>query len=251
MTELAHNEYHGEKKFRILMLEDRESDADLVEFELQEGGVPYSAKRVTTEGEFVNALQEFAPDVILSDYDLPKYDGASALAEAKARCADVPFILVTGAVREDRAIDMLTSGAKDYVMKNSLHRLVPAVRRALAEVDEHRARKQAEEELRSARQKLELEVEKKTADLAAEAAARRQAEESNGSLAHELKEALNKVETLSGLLPICIHCKQRRDDESYWAKLEAYIGKYAEALFGQETCPNCAKELAPEFLREE
>ena len=96
-------------------------------------------------------LQEFCPDLILSDYDLPKYNGALALAEARRRCPDTPFILVTGAVTEDRAIEILTQGAKDYVLKNRLEqRLVPAVRRALAEAKEHRERKKAEEELQAA-----------------------------------------------------------------------------------------------------
>ena len=95
-----------------------------------------------TEKDFIHELQEYCPDLILSDYDLPTYNGALALAEARRRCPDTPFILVTGAVGEDRAIEILTQGAKDYVLKNRLQqRLVPAVRRALAEAEEHRGAK--------------------------------------------------------------------------------------------------------------
>lgn len=162
---------------RTLILEDRASDADLIEFELQMAELAYSAKRVVTEKEFIGALRDFSPDLILSDYDLPQYNGALALAEAKALCPDVPFILVTGAVGEDRAIEILTSGAQDYVMKDRLHRLVPAVRRVLAEADERKARKKAEEELREAHKNLEILVEKRTEELQREIAERKKVQE--------------------------------------------------------------------------
>jgi PAS domain S-box-containing protein len=153
---------------RVLILEDNPSDAELIQFELQEAGIVFTAKVVMTEESFVRELQAFSPDLILSDYDLPKYTGALALAEAKRRCPDTPFILVTGAVTEDRAIDILTQGAKDYVLKNRLQqRLAPAVRRALAEAEEHRARKQAEAELREAHRTLESLVESRTVELQA------------------------------------------------------------------------------------
>ncbi|MCE5265621.1 MAG: PAS domain S-box protein [Deltaproteobacteria bacterium] len=139
-----------DKTLRILMLEDNPADTELIQFELSEARIDFAAKVVMTEEDFVHGLQTFSPDVILSDYDLPRYTGALALAEAKKRCPDVPFILVTGAVSEDRAIEILTSGAKDYVMKSRLNRVVPAVRRALEEAEEHRARKKAEEEVRAA-----------------------------------------------------------------------------------------------------
>jgi PAS domain S-box-containing protein len=139
-----------DKPIRILILEDNPADAELVQFELEEAGINFTAKVVMTEKDFIYELQESCPDIILSDYDLPKYSGALALAETRRRCPDTPFILVTGAVTEDRAIEILTGGAKDYVMKNRLSRLAPAVRRAFTEAGEHRARKEAEEELRVA-----------------------------------------------------------------------------------------------------
>ena len=139
-----------ENPLRILILEDNQADAELVRFELEDAGIVFTAKVVAKEKDFVSGLHDFAPDLILSDYDLPQYTGALALAEAKRCCPDIPFILVTGAVSEDRAIEILTSGAKDYVMKSRLSRLAPAVSRALAEAAEHRARKEAEQELRGA-----------------------------------------------------------------------------------------------------
>ena len=163
---------------QILILEDNLADAELVQFELQETGFSFTAKVVMTEKDYVQELQKHPPDLILSDYDLPQYNGALALAEARSRCPDTPFILVTGAVSEDRAIEILTQGAKDYVLKSRLQqRLVPAVRRALAEAEEHRGRTQAERELREAHRSLEERVEIRTAELQAEIAARKQTEE--------------------------------------------------------------------------
>ncbi|MRR15960.1 MAG: response regulator [Deltaproteobacteria bacterium] len=155
-----------DKPFNILILEDSPADAELVVFELENAGLSFSAKVVKTEKEFVAAIGTFCPDIILSDYDIPRYTGAQALAEANRNCPDTPFILVTGAVGEDRAIEILTQGAKDYVLKSRLEqRLAPAVKRALAEAFDHRARRKAEEELRDAHRNLERQVAERTAEL--------------------------------------------------------------------------------------
>ena len=151
---------------RFLILEDNPADAEMIQFELKEAGISFTAKVVMTKEDFIDGLQEFSPDLILSDYDLPRYNGALALAEANRRCPDTPFILVTGAIVEDRAIEILTRGAKDYVLKNRLQqRLVPAVERALAEAGELKARKRAEAELRAAHMALEEKVRARTSEL--------------------------------------------------------------------------------------
>ncbi len=121
------------KILRILCLEDCSSDAELVEYELKEAGLNFTALTVMKENEYVKALREFSPHIILSDYNLPQYDGTRALAEAKARCPAAPFILVTGEAGEDLAREMLAKGAQDCVMKDQLYRLVPAVQKALVE----------------------------------------------------------------------------------------------------------------------
>jgi DNA-binding response OmpR family regulator len=105
------------RPLRVLILEDNPQDADLIQFELKEAGIAPAGKVVTEENEYIRELRTSCPDIILSDYDLPRYNGALALAEAKKQCPEVPFILVTGAVTEDRAIEILTSGAMDYVLK--------------------------------------------------------------------------------------------------------------------------------------
>lgn len=121
------------KNIRILILEDFIYDADLVEFALTEAGLDFTTKRATNEKEFLCGLEEFSPNLILSDYDLPIYNGALALAEAKKRLPAVPFILVTGALDEGdhRIVDIIAGGASDCVFKDRLDRLPQAVRKAL------------------------------------------------------------------------------------------------------------------------
>ncbi|HPL64406.1 MAG TPA: PAS domain S-box protein [Syntrophales bacterium] len=161
---------------RFLILEDNPYDAELIENELKQAGFSFTSERVESEEAYIKAIEEFRPDLILSDYDLPIYSGILALSEAKKRSPDSPFILVTGAVTEDRAIEILTSGARDYVLKHRLNRLVPAVRRALAEAEEHKGRKKAEEELLEAHKDLERKIAEKTAELQAELEWKKQAE---------------------------------------------------------------------------
>src|SRR5512138_1193056 len=174
---------------RILMLEDVPTDAELVQYELEEAGIAFTAKLVMTEDDYVTELTSFFPDVILSDFSLPGYDGARALAEAKRRCPDVPFILVTGAIGEDRAIEILTEGARDYVMKHRLNRLAPAVRRARAEAEGHKARREAEEKLLQMYRTLESLVEERTEALHAEIAERKRIEEELRLKSQNLEES--------------------------------------------------------------
>ena len=192
---------------RILMLEDNPADVELIQFELQEAGLDFAAKTVTTERDYVRAIQDFCPDLILSDYDLPKYNGALALAEARRRCPDTPFILVTGAVTEDRAIEILTQGAKDYVLKNRLQqRLATAVRRAFAEAEDQRARLKAEAELREAHRTLEQRVRIRTAELEAEIAARQRME-------NALRQSEERLKKLYQESPIPTFTWQRKGED--------------------------------------
>jgi len=120
---------------RILILEDRATDKEIMEFELQEAGIAFITKWVKTEIEYVQALQDFSPDLILSDFDLSQYNGALALFEAKKRCPKVPFILVTGVLKreedEELVKEFISRGVSDYVSKDHLDRLAPAVKRVL------------------------------------------------------------------------------------------------------------------------
>ena len=137
-----------DKKLRVLILEDVPVDAELMERELRKGGIKFSSKRVDTKKAFLKELIEFEPDLILGDYKLPSFDGLSALGIVLEKCPDVPFLFISGTIGEELAIETLKTGATDYVLKNRLSRLVPAVNRALKEVEERKKRKRAEETLR-------------------------------------------------------------------------------------------------------
>ncbi|MGH8562814.1 MAG: putative bifunctional diguanylate cyclase/phosphodiesterase [Gammaproteobacteria bacterium] len=133
---------------RVLYLEDSETDAALVEALLLEGGIACSLTRVETAEAFGAALVEGGFHIILSDHTLPSYDSLSALACARERCPEVPFIFVSGTLGEEAAIESLKAGATDYVLKQRLSRLVPAVERALAEAAWRAASKRHEKRVR-------------------------------------------------------------------------------------------------------
>jgi len=137
-----------DKELRILILEDVPADAELEERELRKAGLVFTSKVVDTREAFLKELDDFSPDVILSDYDLPAFDGLAALRIAKGKCPDVPFILVTGKLGEEFAIENLKEGATDYVLKSNLKRLVPSVKRALKEAKLITERKRIEHQVR-------------------------------------------------------------------------------------------------------
>ena len=129
---------------RILHLEDDPNDASLVKSALEAGGIPCETICVQERDDFVSALEAGGIDLILSDFSLPVFDGFSAIATVRAGWPDLPVILVSGSLGEQRAIDSLKSGATDYVLKKQLFRLAPAVRRAMREVEERSERRRLE-----------------------------------------------------------------------------------------------------------
>jgi two-component system, NarL family, sensor histidine kinase UhpB len=132
------------KEQHILILDDVATDAELMTFELSEAGMVFTAKHVSDKDSFLRSLEDHPVNIILSDYSLPAFDGLSALKIAKERHPDIPFIFVSGALGEEKAIELLKQGATDYVLKDRLHRLAPAVSRALQEVAERTERKRCE-----------------------------------------------------------------------------------------------------------
>jgi len=128
---------------KVLLIEDRPEDAELLLREMRRGGLVIDARRVETESAYEAALGEFAPDLILSDYTLPGFDGPLALQIAKQRSPDTPFIFVSGTIGEERALEALRQGAVDYVLKDNRARLVPAIERALQEAADRDGRRWA------------------------------------------------------------------------------------------------------------
>ncbi len=132
---------------RILHLENDPLDAELVQVRLEEADLASRITRVQTRDEFEAALGRNIYDIILADYRLPMYDGMSALLKARDVTPDTPFIFVSGTMGEEAAIEALTEGATDYVLKQNLVRLGSAVRRALKDSRNRRERKQVKEAL--------------------------------------------------------------------------------------------------------
>src|SRR5689334_19559936 len=116
---------------RILILEDVPMDAELVEYELGRASIPFEARRVDTREDFLGALDDFRPDLILSDYTLPRFDGMAALSLARERVPAIPFLIVTGSVNEETAVGCMKAGATDYLLKSNLARIGPAIQAAL------------------------------------------------------------------------------------------------------------------------
>jgi PAS domain S-box-containing protein len=136
------------KEIRILILEDVAADVVRMNHELRQAGLNFRSKRVDTRADFLNELQHHPPDVILSDHGLPSFDGFTALAIARDQCPNVPFIFVTGSVGGEVAIETFKSGAADYVLKEHLGDLAPAIQRALREAEGRARREESDTELR-------------------------------------------------------------------------------------------------------
>src|SRR5665213_3501443 len=136
-------------KLRLVIVEDVDTDAALIARHLAKGGLDCVIHRVQNESSFVSALRATEPDVILSDFSLPEFDGLRALEIAVVQAPETPFLFVSGTIGEERAIDALRRGAIDYVLKSNLSRLSAAVERALREATLKAAQRRSEQQLRA------------------------------------------------------------------------------------------------------
>lgn len=147
-------EYGAESELQILHLEDSELDHELTLAHLARGGMRARVRRIDSEAEFLAALDGHGWDAIISDYNLPGFSGLVALDLLKASGRDVPFILVSGEIGEDSAVEAMRNGASDYLLKNNLARLVPALLHAVEANETRRARVRADRELDESKQRL-------------------------------------------------------------------------------------------------
>lgn len=136
------------KPLRVLSVEDSEDDFLLLSEQLREGGYALTLARVETAEAMAAALASASWDVVLTDFRLPRFSGADAVSLLRNSGSDLPIIVVSGTIGEEKAAALLKAGADDYVSKENLSRLVPVVERALRETAERRAREKAEERYR-------------------------------------------------------------------------------------------------------
>lgn len=154
--------------------------------------------------------------LIVLDLLMPHVSGLELLSGITAAFPDLPVIVMTGANDLETAIECMKSGAADYLVKPvEADRLVSTI--------------------------------SKTLEINALKAERKKLEEEKGKLILELQDALSKIKTLGGMLPICSSCKKIRDDKGYWNQIEAYISEHSEAEFSHGVCPDCAKKLYPQY----
>lgn len=181
------------KPIRVLIVEDSEDDALLLVRELKRSGYEPEYARVEARENLGQALRERNWDIIVSDYYMPGFSGIDAFQVLQESGLDIPFIIVSGKIGEETAVEAMRTGVQDYIMKDNLRRLIPAVQRELQEAEVRRQRRNAEEELHKYREHLEDLVRERTAELTRENAERKRVEE-------ELRESEERYRTVSELI---------------------------------------------------
>ena len=133
---------------KILILEDNKSDVDLIHRELKTNGVSFTSHVAQNQETFEYALDNFDPDIILSDFSLPAFDGLTAFNIKRHKFPDIPFIIISGTLGEERAVEMIKNGVTDYTLKDKLFTLTPKISRALKEAEEQKQKRIINEELK-------------------------------------------------------------------------------------------------------
>ena len=196
------------KKQKILIVDDTPANIQILNETLKDDYEIYFA--MNGKDALQNA-QKVIPDLVLLDIMMPGMDGYEVCGALKRNSLlkDIPVIFITALNQEDHETKGLGLGAVDYITKPFNPEIIKL------RVNNHL-------ELKRHRDALALRNE-------------------------ELREALSKIKTLSGLLPICASCKKIRDDKGYWSQIEAYVSRHTDAEFSHSICPDCAKRLYPDF----
>jgi PAS domain S-box-containing protein len=132
---------------KILFVEHDRNDLELLQYTLRREGLQFIAEVATNEQEFIAALKNFTPDIILADYAFPSFNGRLAFEQSVKHFPDVPFLLVTGTIGEEKSVELMKDGITDFVFKDKLFTLFPKVTRALKEADDQRIKRNTEVEL--------------------------------------------------------------------------------------------------------
>ena len=200
-------------ELRILLVDDDEDDFIITEALLSEiEGQSFDLTWVSSYDAALDTIKRNQHDVYLLDYRLGEHNGLDLLRKVVAEGCTAPMILLTGQGDHDVDVEATKAGAMDYLVKGRIDAamLERSIRYA---VERNRIERQLE------------------------------------NTVNELEDALNKINTLSGLLPICSHCKSIRDDGGYWNRLETYIANHSDAEFSHSLCPNCLKQYYPDMYR--
>ena len=152
-------------RLRLLLVEDVEDDAQLLLLQLREGGIDPDCVRVESPEELKAALNNGPWDVVFADYSLPSFTGLDALRIMQEKGMDLPFILVSGVIGEEQAVEAMKSGAHDFILKGQYVRLMPSLKRALKDAELRHERRQTAEELSQYREHLEELVQQRSAEL--------------------------------------------------------------------------------------
>src|SRR3954447_24665451 len=136
------------RALRLLLIEDSENDTQLLVEHLRAGGYDPDYTRGDTAEGLTRALDLHDWDMVIADYTMPGFSGTAALSMVRSRGLDVPFIFVSGTIGEDIAVEAMKNGADDYIIKNNLNRLIPAINRELRDAEVRRERTRAEERIR-------------------------------------------------------------------------------------------------------
>jgi len=323
------------RMLQVLVVEDSENDTELLLEEICHYKYEPFHQRVQTASDFMSALGRRVWDVIISDYHMPEFNGLAALKILRETGFDIPFIVVSGTYGEDAAVDMMKAGASDFIVKENLSRLVPAIEREMGAARTRRERNRAESAmhfLAAIVESSEDAIYGKTPDgtivswnrgaervfgyradeiigrsiallypagqqdelietmeqirhgegvgrfdtvrrhkdghdvpvfvtaspiknglgeiigasvIARDISDRKQDDEERDKLIAELTEAMDRVKSLSGMLPICNSCKRVQDDEGCWQEVETYVATHSDTQFMHRVCPDCAKQDRP------
>ncbi len=246
------------KSLRLLAIEDSEEDVILLMRELRAGGYESDWERVETAEAMKSAIAQKQWDIIISDYIMPQFSGLDALDLVKQSGIDIPFIIVSGKIGEDIAVEAMKAGAHDYIVKGNLARLVPAVERELREAETRKARRLAEDELKRYREHLEELVTNRTDELKSanehlqmEIADRKMAEEALRKAVKRANDEKAKSDAIIAALGDGIVIQDREYRITYQNRIHKkligdQLGQYCYLAYRSsgDVCEDCPIEMA-------
>jgi DNA-binding response OmpR family regulator len=201
----------NDELYRILLIEDNAGDARLIrELLTEDKTISFEIEWVERLSEGLKRLEQNNISVVLLDLSLPDSNGFETFSKVHRVAPQIPIVVLTGLNDSNLGLQMVESGAQDYLVKGSYDRNIF---------------------LRSIR----YAIERKNIELKYQLAI------------DELQSAIDNIKTLHGLLPICANCKKIRDDKGYWQQVEGYIMKHSDAKFSHGICPECKTKLYPDF----